>query len=185
MSSHRIPKPFVAPDSLVSKRLLTALIRFAEGDSLAETLTTGIFHDRDGRPVLHCYPLPPLREGMEERIREAARRWLKLASVDLDLLEGRLAGVGVACEMVSPIRTQRGSCTRPQAGPGWLVPVVRHPHQWPIAVMAVALLTGVSKRGDVLANRVGLCEGCRQFYVRKISRPSRACSPKCRRVLAA
>lgn len=170
---------------LVAKRLVQALIRFAEGDPLTMTATTGVFRDIDGRPVLHCYAIPPVTPAVEDRIREAARRWLRLAASDLDLLEGRLTAVGVPCELVSPIRVQRGGKSRPQAKPGWLVPVVRQAHQWPIAVMAVALLTGVSTRGDVLANRIGYCEACKKFYWRKISRPSRACSQACRRVLAA
>lgn len=186
MKPAKPPRRYANPDSLVSKRLLEGLIRFAHGQSFAETASRGMLRDMNGRPVLHCYSVPPITSKAEARLREHTRRWLTLAATDLDLLEARLNAVGVASEIVSPVRSQKGSRSRPQAGPGWIIPVVRQAQQWPIAVIAVALLTPIGDREqDVLANRVAKCALCRGFYLKKISVRGGCCSAKCRRMMAA
>lgn len=163
---------------LAHRRLLKALIAFTAGAPLESTLRPGLYRDSDGRPVLRAYgPEAPVEE---EEIRSLATELLRLASVDLDLLEGHLNRNGIVTELVSPIRVQRRPLTRPQGELGWLIPTVRQPQDWPSAILALLLTDAPAGDGDCLANRIAQCSGCQNFFLLPTSRRSRYCSKTCR-----
>lgn len=155
------------------RKLLLGLLRYANGEPITACVTTGIYRDTDGSPLLYV-PTIPVTGLSRERVCD-------LLVMTTNGLDGVVANMDATlrCSLLMPIARRRGPRGRARTWHGRIaLRTDRSIASWAASVLALACCTPVGE-DDCLANRIARCDTCERFFLLPTSRPARDC-PTCR-----
>ena len=164
------------------RRLLQALLNYANGTPIDQCVFVGIHRDADALPVLYV-PTSPVPDWLSTG---GERKWVEdqLAQA-IDNLDGLVGALTphLHADVFMPIFQHRGPRGRVKTWHGRLVPRTDTTiTSWAACILAIACCTPTGE-ADCLANRIALCDHCGKFFLLPTSRPSRVCSADCRKAI--
>lgn len=163
------------------RMVLNYLIDFANGAGVTTRFKAGPLIL--GGQTLMKIPPPPVTHEAEDTLRQHTKRLLEAMSekggAGSEMVDAVINARGLDAVLFAPLAQPTTGRRRGTTGPAFIVPMAKIFADVPYVIVAIARCTATGA-GDSLADRIALCDYCRQFFLQKTRQVVRICSQRCR-----